>query len=85
MEGEGDLPPQTVNGDVRAVQKALRKEQAGVAWEFGTTKSAGEVRELIRGVLAAEDAEVEGAEGQAGGGERGGGGGGWRRRSRAVG
>ena len=42
VEGLGDVPPQTLSVDVRAVLKAFRKESSVAAWDYSAVKTRPE-------------------------------------------
>ena len=48
VQGEGDLPPDTLTGDVRVVLKRFESKRGRKAWIDGAEKSCDEVRELFR-------------------------------------
>ena len=48
VQGEGDLPPDTLTGDVRVVLKRFESKRGRKAWLDGAENSCDEVRELFR-------------------------------------
>jgi len=59
VEGLGDVPPQTLPLDVRAVLKAFRKESSLAAWDYNVVKTRHEVCQVVRDVLAGEVGDDE--------------------------
>jgi len=55
VEGEDDLPPQTVTEDLRVVRRALRAGDGGLRWEYDEDLSAEEARQRLRRVLGEDD------------------------------
>ena len=59
VEGLGDVPPQTLPVDVRAVLKAFRKESSVAAWDYSVVKTRREAFQAVRDVLASEGGDEE--------------------------
>ena len=64
VDGEDDLPPQTVTDDVRVVRRAMRSANSSMSWPYDEVWSAEEVKARMRQVLVDEDDvhELEGVE-----------------------
>jgi len=69
VEGEGDVPPQTLPVDVRTVLRAFRKESSDAAWDFGVVRSKQDVFETVRDVLARAEGSDDEQDGESGGSE----------------
>ena len=59
VAGEGDLPPRTVDGDLRGVLRRLRKDGEEALWPEGVVLTQEELYEMVRSVVVARDSTTE--------------------------